>query len=210
MMKKLIAICLAFLFPYLTLWAQEADIRRMAEEYADVQTLSARVVRTSHNPALAEDVVTQGAFYLKKPGKMCLTFDNNKDMLLMDGTTFTLVQGGRKAVAKGRNGRLMAGLGTVLRALFADGAYQPDAEAMEVKAERQGARCVLTLSPRLASAKEKRRLMFTSFVLTIDTATSRLLSLRMEGRGGSYTQYDLSDYRSGVSVPDEVFIPAAQ
>lgn len=208
-MKKVIVICLLLLFPCLVLRAQEADIRRMAENYADVQTLSAAVTRTSHNPALAEDVVTQGAFYLQKPGKMCLTFDNNKDMLLMDGDTFTLVQGGRKAVAKGRNGRVMAGLGTVLRALFADGAYSPDDESLEVKVEHREGRCVLTLLPRLASEKEKRRLMFQSFELTLDAAASRLVSLRMNGRGGSYTQYDLSDYRSGVSLPDEVFIPVA-
>lgn len=208
-MNRLFTFIWALLSPCLVLWAQEADIRRMAEAYADVQTLSAKVTRTSHNPALAEDVVTKGAFYLKKPGKMCLAFDNNKDMLLMEDDTFTLVQGGRRTVAKGRNGQVMSALGTVLRALFADGTYRPDTEAVDVKAERQGSRCTLTLTPRLASAKEKRRLLFHSFQLTIDTGTSRLLSLRMEGRGGSYTQYDLSDYQRVSSLPDAVFTPVA-
>lgn len=208
-MNRLFTLVLALLSPCLALWAQEADIRRMAEAYADVQNLSATVTRISHNPALTEDVVTKGVFYLKKPGRMCLAFDNNKDMLLMDGDTFTLVQGGRQTVAKGRNGRVMAVLGTVLRALFADGAYSLDAEAAEVKAEHRAGRCILTLQPRLDSAKEKRRLMFHSFTLTLDTATSRLLSLRMDGRGGSYTQYDLSDYRTVASLPDAVFTPVA-
>lgn len=209
MKKKVIWMCMLLLFPGLVSWAQEAEIRRMAEQYAGVQALSAQVIRTSHNPALAEDVRTEGAFYLKKPGRMCLAFDNNKDMLLMDGGTFTLVQGGRKSVAKGRNGQVMAGLGSVLRALFADGTYSLDTEAMEVKAEHREGCCILTLTPRLTNAKEKRRLMFHSFELTIDTGTSRLLSLRMNGRGGSYTQYDLSDYQSVASLPDAVFTPVA-
>ena len=204
-MKKLIALLLVLL-PCLALTAQEADIRRLAEHYADVQTLSATVTRTRHNVLLAQDEVTRGHFFLKKPGKMCLSFDDNKDMLLMESGTFTLVEQGRRTVAKGRNGQVLGALGSVLRGLFADGSYVPD-EAATVTVEQSGNRCILTVTPLLKNAKEKRRLMFTSFVLTLDNASGRLLSLRMNERGENYTQYDLTGHQPGVQVVDAVFTP---
>ena len=204
-MKKLIALLLVLL-PCLALTAQEADIRRLAEHYADVQTLSATVTRTRHNVLLAQDEVTRGHFFLKKPGKMCLSFDDNKDMLLMESGTFTLVEQGRRTVAKGRNGQVLGALGSVLRGLFADGSYVPD-EAATVTVEQSGNRCILTVTPLLKNAKEKRRLMFTSFVLTPDNASGRLLSLRMNERGENYTQYDLTGHQPGAAVSDIVFTP---
>ena len=204
-MKKLIALLLVLL-PCLALTAQEADIRRLAEHYADVQTLSATVTRTRHNVLLAQDEVTRGHFFLKKPGKMCLSFDDNKDMLLMESDTFTLVEQGRRTVAKGRNGQVLGALGSVLRGLFADGSYVPD-EAATVTVEQSGNRCILTVTPLLKNAKEKRRLMFTSFVLTLDNASGRLLSLRMNERGENYTQYDLTGHQPGAAVSDIVFTP---
>ena len=206
-MKKLIALLLVLL-PCLALTAQEADIRRLAEHYADVQTLSATVTRTRHNVLLAQDEVTRGHFFLKKPGKMCLSFDDNKDMLLMESGTFTLVEQGRRMVAKGRNGQVLGALGSVLRGLFADGSYVPD-EAATVTVEQSGNRCILTVTPLLKNAKEKRRLMFTSFVLTLDNASGRLLSLRMNERGENYTQYDLTGHQPGAAVGDAVFILVA-
>ena len=204
-MKKLIALLLVLL-PCLALTAQEADIRRLAEHYADVQTLFATVTRTRHNVLLAQDEVTRGHFFLKKPGKMCLSFDDNKDMLLMESGTFTLVEQGRRTVAKGRNGQVLGALGSVLRGLFADGSYVPD-EAATVTVEQSGNRCILTVTPLLKNAKEKRRLMFTSFVLTLDNASGRLLSLRMNERGENYTQYDLTGHQPGAAVSDIVFTP---
>ena len=204
-MKKLIALLLVLL-PCLALTAQEADIRRLAEHYADVQTLSATVTRTRHNVLLAQDEVTRGHFFLKKPGKMCLSFDDNKDMLLMESGTFTLVEQGRRTVAKGRNGQVLGALGSVLRGLFADGSYVPD-EAATVTVEQSGNHCILTVTPLLKNAKEKRRLMFTSFVLTLDNASGRLLSLRMNERGENYTQYDLTGHQPGAAVSDIVFTP---
>lgn len=204
-MKKLIALLLVLL-PCLALTAQEADIRRLAEHYADVQTLSATVTRTRHNVLLAQDEVTRGHFFLKKPGKMCLSFDDNKDMLLMESGTFTLVEQGRRTVAKGRNGQVLGALGSVLRGLFADGSYVSD-EAATVTVEQSGNRCILTVTPLLKNAKEKRRLMFTSFVLTLDNASGRLLSLRMNERGENYTQYDLTGHQPGAAVSDIVFTP---
>ena len=204
-MKKLIVLLLVLL-PCLALTAQEADIRRLAEHYADVQTLSATVTRTRHNVLLAQDEVTRGHFFLKKPGKMCLSFDDNKDMLLMESGTFTLVEQGRRTVAKGRNGQVLGVLGSVLRGLFADGSYVPD-EAATVTVEQSGNRCILTVTPLLKNAKEKRRLMFTSFVLTLDNASGRLLSLRMNERGENYTQYDLTGHQPGAAVSDIVFTP---
>ena len=73
--------------------------------------------------------------------------------------------------------------------------------------EQSGNRCILTVTPLLKNAKEKRRLMFTSFVLTLDNASGRLLSLRMNERGENYTQYELTGHQPGAAVSDIVFTP---
>ena len=45
---------------------------------------------------------------------------------------------------------------------------------------------IITISPA-----KKRRQMFTSFVLTIDSATSAIKQLRMNERSGNYVNYDI-------------------
>ena len=45
---------------------------------------------------------------------------------------------------------------------------------------------IITITPA-----KKRRQMFTSFVLTIDSATSAIKQLRMNERSGNYVNYDI-------------------
>ena len=64
----------------------------------------------------------------------------------------------------------------------------------DVSISQSGTDIVLTITPQAASAKAQRRMMFTSFVITIDTKTSEIKSLRMNEKGQNYTQYDFSSY----------------
>ena len=100
-MRKLKILFFTALFACASLFAQKAEIQQAVERYKNMNTLTAAVTWTRHNAAVTQDVVTQGHFYFKKPGRMCMTFNDGKDMLLMDGNTFAMVTDGKKSVAKG-------------------------------------------------------------------------------------------------------------
>ena len=53
---------------------------------------------------------------------------------------------------------------------------------------------MLTITPTAESKKQQRRIMFTSLVLTIDSRTSALKSLRMNEQRGNYTVYQFTNF----------------
>lgn len=168
--------------------------------------MTATVTRTKHHTAVAADLVTQGKFYFKHPGQMCLTFDEGKEMLLMDGNSFLLVNDGKSSVAKGKEASHLALLQRVLQSLLSggDGVIEAqDAGDMEVVRQDN----ILCITPTDKGAKGARRMMFTSFTLTVDPGTSGLKSLRMNEKGGNYTQYDFSGNVLNEVVDDDVFNP---
>ena len=59
---------------------------------------------------------------------------------------------------------------------------------------KQGNNIVLTITPKADSKKAQRRMLFSSFVLTIDKNTSELKTLRMNERGG-YTEYTFTGHK---------------
>lgn len=187
--------------------AQEAEVQRLAGRNRDMQTLTASVVRTKHNAAIAEDQVEKGTFYLQKPGQMALVFLDGEDKLVMDGETYTMVNNGKASQAKGPVKFQFAVLQAVLKNVLADGEFTELGEQAETKIERQDQTIILTVTPTVVSAKAKRRMMFQSFVLTLDTRTSRIQSLRMNERGTNYTQYDFVDYQPDSTIDKQVFIP---
>ena len=61
--------------------------------------------------------------------------------------------------------------------------------------KKDGKQLIITITPEAADKKQQRRMMFSSFVLTVDAATSQLLSLRMNEKAGNYTEYRFSDFQ---------------
>jgi hypothetical protein len=59
---------------------------------------------------------------------------------------------------------------------------------------KQGNNIVITITPQADSKKAQRRMIFSSFVMTIDKNTSELKSLRMNERGG-YTEYTFTGHK---------------
>ena len=49
------------------------------------------------------------------------------------------------------------------------------------------------MDPTVGQAK-KKRMMFTSFVITLDVKKGEILTLRMNGRGKNYTEYRFSNF----------------
>lgn len=139
------------------------------------------VTKVSHSKAVKTDVVTTGDVTIRKPDYICITTDGGRDQLLMDGTQFTMTQKGKKHVTDSRKNPLFADFHAVLKAVINQ---QPIPTGNDIKVATKGSEQTVTITP----STEKRQL-FTSFVLVVDSKTSAMKRLRMNGRSESYTEY---------------------
>lgn len=181
-------------------------MQKAMERYKNMNTLTASVTQTRHNTMVTKDIVSKGNFYFKKPDKMCMSFNNGKDMMLMNGDTFTIVKDGVRNTAKGGGNEQLQALTTILKNFSAGQESDIDlSEIADIDMEKKGNLMIMTVTPIVADAKAKRRMMFTSFVVTIDQKAGELKSLRMNEKGKNYTQYDFSDFKLNAPVNDSVF-----
>jgi len=146
-------------------------------------TVSAQTVtKTSHKKAVKTDVVTAGTLTIRKPDYICISTNDDKDQLIMDGIQFTMTMGGRQHVTDSQKSTQFATFHTVLTAVINEQAI-PQCDDMTVMTK--GNTTTVTIMP----ASTKKRQLFTSFVLSVDTKTKALHTLRMNGRGEDYTEY---------------------
>lgn len=206
-MKKIISVILLFVAVIASASAQDAEMMQKAmERFKNMTSLTANVTQTKHNTMVAKDIVSKGNFYFKKPNKMCMTFNDGKDMMLMNGETFTMVKDGVKNTAQGGSNEQLQALTTILKNFTAGQESDIDlSEIADVDMEKKGNLMIMTVTPIVNDPKAKRRQMFTSFVVTIDQKASELKSLRMNEKGSNYTQYDFSNFQLNAPVNDSVF-----
>lgn len=140
------------------------------------------VTRTRHQAALTTDAVTTGTLTIRKPDYICISTDGGKDQLTMEGTKFTMTMGGRQHVTDSRKNAQFATFHTVLKAVINQQAI-PQGDDMTVVTK--GSTTTVTIVP---TGKKKRQL-FSSFVLSVDAKSRALRTLRMNGRGEDYTEY---------------------
>jgi outer membrane lipoprotein-sorting protein len=188
--------------------AQDADIMQKAQErFKNMETLEADVVMTKHNTMVTKDVTSKGKFYFKKPSKMTMSFNDGADMLLMDGQTFTMVKDGKKQTMSGNGNSQLEALKTLLQNFSAGQESEVDlSDIADVDMERNGDLVVITVTPIVTDAKQKRKMMFTSFVVTVNTKKSELKTVRMNEKGENYTEYEFSNFKVNGNVPDAVFV----
>lgn len=139
------------------------------------------VTKTTHKKAVKTDAVTTGTVTIRKPDYICISVDNNKDQLIMDGTKFTMTMGKRKHVTDSKKNAQFVTFQQVLTAVINN---QPIPASEELTVLTKGGQKVITITP-----VSKKRQLFSSFVLTIDAKTSAFRTLRMNGRGEDYTEY---------------------
>ncbi len=139
------------------------------------------VTKVSHSKAVKTDVVTTGDVTIRKPEYICISTDGGKDQLLMDGTQFTMTQKGKKHVTDSRKNPLFADFHAVLKAVIN---HQPIPASDDIQVTTKGNEQTITITP-----SGKKRQMFTSFVLVVDSKSSTMKRLRMNGRSESYTEY---------------------
>ena len=207
-MKKILSILTLFLFTFsfFVCSAQDAEMMQKAQEkFKNMQTLEADVMVTKHNTMVTKDVVTKGKFYFKKPSKMCLSA--GADVLLMDGSNFTMVKDGKKQTVSGSGNSQFEALKGIMQNFSAGQESEIDlSEIADVDMQKSGNLITMTITPIVSDPKEKRKMMFTSFVVVIDQQKSELKSVRLNEKGQNYTQYDFSNFKQNGTISDAVFV----
>ena len=173
--------------------AQQADFQKAVARYKNATNVTASVTKTTHKQAVAKDVTSKGTLTMKRPATVSIVIDGGKDQLLMEGSTFTMVVKGKKHTTSSQKNVQFASFQTVFESILSGG--QKDISKLgDLTVSKQGGNLVLTITPQADSKKAARRMLFSSFVLTIDTKTSELKSLRMNERAG-YTDYTFSGFQ---------------
>lgn len=192
MMKQLL-VTLTLLCNLTFCMAQQADFQKAVAHYKNATVVTAAVVKTTHRQAVAKDVVEKGALTMKQPATVSIVIDGGKDQLLMQGSTFTMVVKGKKHTTSSEKNIQFASFQTVFESILSGGA-KDITKLSDLTVNKQGSNLVLTITPKAEDKKTARRMLFSSFVLTIDTKTSELKTLRMNERSG-YTEYTFSGYQ---------------
>lgn len=173
--------------------AQQADFQKAVARFKNAANVTAAVTKTTHKQAVAKDVTSKGTLTMKRPATVCIVIDGGKDQLLMEGSNFTMVVKGKKHTTSSQQNVQFTSFQTVFESILSGG--QKDISKLsDLTVNKQGGNLVLTITPKADNKKAARRMLFSSFVLTIDPKTSELKSLRMNERAG-YTEYTFSGYQ---------------
>lgn len=192
-MKKLLIGLLLVICHITVCVAQNADLQKAVARYKKVSTVTAVAKKTTHKDALAKDVVTKGTLTMKKPADVGIVIDGGKDQLLMHGSEFTMVVKGKSHKTSSQKNTQFATFQAVFEYILKGG--DGDLSKLgDLAVTKQGSNIVLTITPQATSKKAQRRMLFSSFVLTLDKNTSELKSLRMNERGG-YTEYTFTNHK---------------
>ncbi len=208
-MKRIFTLFLTAILVFAGASAQQTDISKAVKKYKSANTLTTRVKQTRHNAALTKDAVSEGSFYYKKPNSVSMVFKEAKEMLLATGDTYTMVKSGKQHVAKadGKGDNPFEVLGDVLRNLLSGEANSKLTNMADVKQKTQGNTCTITITPTVTDAKLKRKMMYSSCILTIDLKAGEVRSLRINEKGENYTLYDFSNYVFNGDINSKVFDP---
>lgn len=185
--------------------AQQDVMQQAMEGYKNLTSVKADVKKTVHNTMVTKDVVTTGTFYFKKPAMMCITTNGGKDQLLTNGESFTIVQNGKPSTANAKGNSSLTPLVNAIKGITQGKADTDLSDVADVDMEREGDLMIMTIAPITKSAAEKRKLMFQSFVITIDTKAGELKSVRLNEKGQNYQLYELSNFKRDVKIDDAVF-----
>lgn len=211
-MKRTFTFLLSLLLTWFTVSAQQAELHKtVAGRYKSLNSFSATVKLTRHNVALTNDIVTKGQYYWKRPNSQSMVFADTKEMLLAVGNSYTMVKGGKqrtiKAKGMGNNPfEILSDIYTHLQSADSNGSLTTQAN---VSVTKQGASYLLTVTPKTTDAKARRRLMFTSLVITVDAKTGNMSRLLIHERGGNYSQYDFSGYALNANINSKMFTTQA-
>ena len=173
--------------------AQSTVFQKAVARYKKATNVTANVTKTTHKAALTKDETVKGTLTMKSPAEVIITIAEGKHQLLMQGNQFTMIVKGHKHKTSSDKNPQFATFQAVFESILSGG--QKDISKLsDLKITEQGTTVALTITPVADSKKAARRMMFTSFQLTIDSKTSELRSLRMNEKAGNYTEYKFSNF----------------
>lgn len=193
MMKRILTTTLVMLIACTTMMAQHADFQKAVVRYKNCTTVTASVTKTTVKKALANAEVAQGTLTMKRPSEVSISVNEDRDQLLMQGSKFTMVVRGKKHTTTSENNPQFASFQTVFESILSGGA-KDISKLGDLTVTRQGQLLILTITPEPDSKKAARRMLFSSFVLAIDTKSSELRSLRLNEKAGNYTEYKFTNF----------------
>ena len=189
--KGILLLCI-FTFLPMNIMAQQADFQKAVARYKNAKNVTATVTKRAHKDAVATDAVTKGTFQMKAPAVVTITMEGGKDQLIMQGNQFTMVANGKKHKTDSQKNIQFASFQAVFESILSGGA-KDISQLKDLSLTQKGRTLVLTITP-VAEGKAAKRMLFSSFVLTIDSQTSELKSLRMNERAG-YTEYVFTNFQ---------------
>lgn len=205
-MKKILFVLMALIGSMTLAQAQNQDVMKQAMEgYKNLTSMTAKVTKKVHNEMVTKDVVTNGTFYFKKPAKMCISTNNGKDKLLTDGETFTIVQDGKATTASAKGNSALTPLVTAIKSITSGKSDTDLSDVADVDMERDGDLMIMTIAPIVKKAADRKKMLYQSFVITIDQKAGQLKSVRLNGKGKNYEQYNFSDFKMDAKFDDSVF-----
>lgn len=191
-MKKVILL-FAMLCQMAVVMAQQSDFQKAVARYKNYSVVTATVTKTDVKKVVAKSDVSEGTLVMKRPSEVSITTGGGSDQLLMQGSKFTMTVKGKKHTTNSETNAQFRTFQTVFESILAGG-NKDISQLGDLSVTRRGATLLLTITPQAESKKAARRMLFTSFQLTIDTKTSELRSLRMNGKAG-YQEYLFTNFQ---------------
>lgn len=208
-MKNIFAwvlIALSFIsFSFSSLHAQDEVMKQAMEGYKNLTSVTAKVTKTVHNEMVTKDQVSTGMFYFKKPAQLCITTNGGKDKLITDGENFTIVQDGKASTTSGKGNSSLTPLVNAIKGFTSGKADTDLSEVADVDVERENGLLIMTITPIVKSAAERKKMLYQSFVITVDQNAGEFRSIRLNGKGKNYDKYEFSGYQFNAKFDDAVF-----
>jgi len=204
-MKKIIILFLIVFLYCINISAQSAFQKTVAR-YANISSVTANVTMVHHNKALTKNKTSKGNLWMKKNNKLCISVNNGKDKLIMNGSTFIMKHNGRKFTTSSKTNKQFVTFKKVLDNILNGGKIDID-NIQGVNVKQNGNIFLVTIYPAAKDVTQQKRMTFTSFVMEINSKTSALESLRMNEKRGGYTIYTFTNTKFNQNFADTVFIP---
>ncbi len=205
-MKKLLSLlCAAFIS--ISICAQNADIKKVAERNKSYTSVKATVTQTRHNAAVTTDTKSTGTFCYDKKKSLSMDFASNKEMLIAVGDEFTMVKSGKKrtvkATANGVNPYKV--LSEVFAMVYAGSADTTLKSVANVSYSSQSGTCTITATPKPANTKQQKRSMYSKLVATVNVKSGAVTRVIIYDKSNNYLQYDFSSYSHNAKLDSSAF-----
>lgn len=191
MTKKLYTLLLLCVLS-LTTMAQTESLQKAVSRFKASTRVTAVATRIDHKAAVAKDDKVTGTMTIVSPNKMNISVAGGKEQLDMNGNDFTMVMRGNTHKTNSKKDNQFVAFQAVLTAIINGDATGIDQVPGVSMTEADGI-VSITMDPTVGQA-QKKRMMFTSFVITLDVKKGEIRTLRMNGRGKNYTEYAFSGF----------------